>query len=230
MWPVYNMSVFRVGLSRPLSDSGNINPIRRTRIRWWLHPTSTFTLLALAVFFTFAQFQPKQGYVNGGATQYTDQRFYGWPRIMLDRTTTRSLTKGAIFPLSTATTTNVVDDLNVFNLCVNVLACVIALASTIFCIERWTRRSNRWQYGLRDAATVILVGSLVFAFYEPTFGQWALPTFGLFPHVGFDVASMPTHILIPFLAGAYFVVYSCCAIILAALNAISSLKPTKTIG
>lgn len=199
-----------------------------TRLR--LHPISMFVLLAMAALFAFLQFQPQQGYFNGGATQFTNQQFYGWPRIMLERTTTRSLTKGKWFPPSTATTTTVVDDLNVVNLCVNLLACVIALASTVFFIERWTRRSNRWQYGLRDAATFVLIGSLVSAFYVPAFGQWALPAFWLFPHVGFDVASMPTYIAIPFFVLAYFVVYSCCAMIRVAITTIVSLKPTKIVG
>ncbi len=199
-----------------------------TRLR--LHLISRFVLPAMVALFAFLQFQPQQAYFNGGATQFTDQKFYGWPRIMLDRTTSQSLNKGRVIPPWVATTTTVVDDLNIVNLCVNLLVFVVTLASTIFCIERWTRRSNRWQYDLRDAATIVLVGSLVFVFYEPAFGQWALPTFYLFPHVGFDVAEMPTYIAIPFFTLAYFVVYSCCAIILATITTIASLKPTKTAG
>ncbi|MDB2526513.1 hypothetical protein N9X53_07495 [Mariniblastus sp.] len=205
--------------------------MRSLRIRLWLHPISTSVLLALAALFVFVQFQPKQGYFNGGATQFTNQRFFGWPRVMLDRTTTRSLTKGTLsLPLTTATTTTVVDELNAFNLCINMLTCVIATISTVFCIERWTRRSNRWQFGLRDIATALLVGSLVFAFYEPAFGTWAMPTLWLFPHVFFEVDSMPAYIAIPFFVCAYFVVYSFGAIVFIGLNSLAPKRPARNVG
>jgi hypothetical protein len=195
--------------------------MRSVRFHRLLHPVTAFGLWALTILFAFIQFQPKPGYFNGGATQFAEQQLYGWPRVMLDRTTTQSLSTTS-FPLSTATTTHVLNEWNVFDVCVNMFVCILVIGSAVFCIERWFRRPNPWQYRFRDIATIALVGSLVFAFYDPVFQSWGLPTLWLIPHVSFDVGSMSIYVVIPFFVGAYFVVYSLGAMMIALFNKFTS--------
>ncbi len=116
--------------------------------------------IVLAAIFLSLQFQPTPGCFSGGATQFSDQRFFGWPRVMLDRTTTRTVqNRRGLWPLDTFATETAKNSWSGGNVAVNLVLCVALLASTTIYVDSMLHRDFR-QFEIKHIALAMLVVSL----------------------------------------------------------------------
>ena len=157
----------------------------------FLHPAALLALLVSTISLAVVQCNPRPGYFTGGAIQFTNQQFYGWPQVMLDRTITQSLAATST-PLSMTTESQTMDKWNVSSLCTNLIVCLLLVGATVFCVERWNQRQHRMQFSFQDIAIAALAGAIVFAGYDPDYRVWSFPSFWPISHVMFDVCLLYT--------------------------------------
>ena len=115
--------------------------------------------IVLAATFLFLQFQPTAGYMSGGATQSSVQLFYGWPKVMLDRTTTRSVQYGDSWHLNTIATETVNNFWRGGNVALNSVLCLALLVFTTMYVHSMLHR-NFGQFEIKHIALAMLVVSL----------------------------------------------------------------------
>ncbi len=113
--------------------------------------------IVLAAILLFLQFQPTLGNCSGGLWQFTEQQFYGWPRVMLERTTTGS--QDTDWPLSGNLTKTVKNSWIGGNFAANLVLCVALLVSTAIYVDSMLRRDFR-QFEIKHIALAMLVVSL----------------------------------------------------------------------